>query len=401
MGIELKQIVDTIDEINSSFEEFKAENNKKQSDVSAESQEKLTKISDHIDDVEEKLEKMQAENARASTPDGDPKRLKHSNAFYDGFIRKGVDDGLEDMAIQANLSVGTDADGGYTIPEELDRDILKLADEMAPMRQYATVRSIGGATYKKIVQAGGTASGWVGETAARPETGTPTFSILTPTMGEIYANPSATQNMLDDAFFDVEAFLREEMAEEFMDQENVAFVTGNGTNKPIGLLAGTMSYLADATRTFGEIQKVKTGVAAALPSGSAAYDLILSLQDELKEAHGANAVFMTHRRTKTTLRKIKDGDGNYMWQQGTHAGQPTTLFGTPVVTNSNFPVEAAAALILAYGDISKAYLIVDRIGTRVLRDPYTNKPFVHFYATKRVGSMLMDTEAVKLLECAV
>ena len=165
-----------------------------------------------------------------------------------------------------------------------------------------------------------------------------------------------------------------------------------------GITVGDMTELRAKARDEGVYLKVaKNSLVKRAVEGTE----FECMQDELKEAHEPGAVFMTHRRTKTVLRKIKDGDGNYMWQQGEIAGAPSTLFGTPVVTNSNFAVEAANALILAYGNIAKTYLILDRIGTRVLRDPYTNKPFVHFYATKRVGSMLMDSEALKVLECAV
>lgn len=400
MTVELKQIADTVHDMNQAFEEFKTENDKKLTDTSVEAQEKIEKISNQIDDFEEKIKNMEAENARTNPSTDNSQRAAHTNAFYNQFIRKGVDDGLEQMAVQANLSVGTDSDGGYTIPEELDRDILTLAEDLSPMRQYCSTRTIGGSTYRKLVQEGHAASGWVGEKDARPETGTPTFSNLSPTFGEVYANPAATQTMLDDAFFNVETFLREEINDEFTRQENISFISGDGINKPVGFLTAPMAYEADGSRPFGTVQKVKTGVADGLPAGSAAYDLILDLQDELKEAHEANAIFMTHRRTKTVLRKIKDADGNYMWQQGTIAGQPSTLFGVPVATNSNFPALSANALALVYGDFKKAFTIIDRIGTRVLRDPYTNKPFVHFYATKRVGSMHVDSEAIKVLECA-
>lgn len=396
---ELKKIVDSIAEVNNAFAEFKRENDKKHADVSSESQEKLEKISNHMSDLEEKIEVMEADRARVNSGLS-PERLAHSDKFYSQFIRGGDDSGIEAMAVQANLSVGTDSDGGLTIPEELDRDILKLAQESSPMRRICTVRSIGGSTYKKLIQQGKAGSGWVGEKDPRPETGTPTFDSIAPTFGEVYANPAATQNMLDDAFFNVEQFLREEIAEEFDREEGVAFISGNGTNKPIGLLMAAMSYDDDASRPFGTVQKVRTGVADGLPSGTAATDLIMDLQDELHEKYQANASFMTHRRTKTALRKLKDADGNYIWQQGTQVGEPSRLFDVAVVTNSDMPVMAANALALAYGDFKKAFHIIDRIGTRILRDPFTNKPFVHFYATKRVGSMHANTEAWKVLECS-
>ncbi len=398
----MDEIKKLIEAQNRDFEEFKRVHNESLKNGDALLKEHVARIDNALSDMEEKV--AAAENSAnrgggGGLSESDIAKSEHKDAFLNQFSRKGIEDGLHELAIRADLSVGTDSEGGYTIPEELDRDILRLARDLSPMRQYCTVRTIGGSAYKKLVNLGGTASGWVGEKAERPKTDSDAFTVLTPTFGEVYANPAATQNMLDDAFFDVESEIYLSMANDFTDQENAAFVTGNGTNKPIGLLAGTLSTSDDSTRTFGQLQKIVTGVADALPTNP--FDFLQDVMDELKEAHMMNAIWMCARKTRTVLRKIKDDTGNYMWVPAVRSGENPTLFGHEVASNGNFPLIGAGALPLAFGDFKKAYMIIDRLGTSVLRDPYTNKPFVQFYGTKRVGSMLVDSEAIKVVSCEV
>lgn len=396
-----KELKDSIETLNREWIEFKAANEQTGANASAEQMKKMDTISAAMDQAEDKIKSLETQLARSNNGGSDENSVsKEYRDAFDAFARKGDEDGIANLSVRNDLSVGTDSEGGVTIPEELDRDILKLADGVSSMRPYVTVRTIGGAAYKKLVQSGGVASGWVGEKAARPKTDGPGFSALSPTFGEVYANPAATQVMLDDAFFSVEDLLSDEGGREFMRQEEQAFVSGNGANKPIGLLAGSMDYLDDDSRAFGVIQKVKTGVANALPAAGDTFNFLMDLQDQLKEEYEANAVWMLRRKTKTKIRQVKDNDGQYIWERGIKDGQPGILLGAPVANNSYYPDIAANALPISYGDMKQAYYIIDRIGTRVLRDPYTNKPFVQFYMTKRVGSMIVNTEAVKVVECA-
>lgn len=389
-----------LEDLQNNWGEFKAANEQALKDASAANTDRLERISASLDDTEDKIKMLETAMARENTGGGDKVQDGYRNEFNQFMRTANGIDSLQDFVLKNELSVGVDSEGGVTIPEELDRAILKLAEDKSSMRPYARTKTVGGEEYRKLVQHGGVDSGWVGEKDNRPDTGTPTFSDMRPKMGEVYAQPKATQKMLDDVFFDVEELLIDEGGFEFIRKEEQAFVSGDGLNKPIGILAGTMDYQDDSARSFGTIQKIKTGVADGLPAPNDLYDWLLDMQDELKEEHGANAIWMMHRKTKTAVRKVKDNDGNYIWEPSVRVGQPSMLLGATCATNSYFPTLSANALPLLYGDVHAAFTIVDRFGTRVLRDPYTQKPYVKFYMTKRVGSMIENTEAIKIAECA-
>ncbi|MAO01040.1 MAG: phage major capsid protein [Roseovarius sp.] len=237
----------------------------------------------------------------------------------------------------------------------------------------------------------GTSSGWVGETAARPATDTGTFGQLVYRVGEIYANPAATQQLLDDALVDLESWLAGEVQTEFAYQENLAFVSGSGANnRPNGLLTYITGGANAAAHPFGAVTATNTGAAAALTG-----DGIVNLAMALPSAFTANARFIMNRNTMAAVRLLKDGQGNYLWQASYQAGTPQTLAGYAMVEVPAMPDVAAGAKPIVFGDFDQGYLIVDGIGTRILRDPYTNKPFVQFYTTKRVGGGLLNPEALK------
>lgn len=398
---ELKQ---TIIEIGKAFEEFKQTNDallkaKAEGKAVADMQEKLAKLNDRLselDNLKSSLEGLETKLNRPGTPgNGDAQAEAHKQAFG-RFLRKGDDEGLRDLEAKT-MQIGVQADGGYALPIEQDKQILTLARNLSPMRQVCNVIQVGTSDYRKLVNLGGTASGWVGETAARPATGTSQLAQIAPFMGELYANPQVTQQMLDDAFFDAEGFINDELAYEFARAEGVAFVSGDGVNKPKGLLAYSMAATDDGTRAFGTFQYLVTGVAGDW-AGSNKADILLALIYKLKAAHRAGASWMTCKSILAEMRQFKDGQGQYLWQPSLQAGQPSTFAGHPVIENEDMPAKAANALSLGFGDFKKAYTVVDRLGTRVLRDPFTNKPYVGFYTTKRVGGMAVDTEAVKFLK---
>ncbi|EFH7638899.1 phage major capsid protein [Escherichia coli] len=292
--------------------------------------------------------------------------------------------------------IGTDEDGGYAVPEELDRNILNLLKDEVVMRQEATVITVGGSDYKKLVNLGGTASGWVGETDTRSQTATSRLELIEPLMGEIYGNPQATQKMLDDAFFNVEAWINSELATEFAEQEEIAFTSGDGTKKPKGFLAYESTDETDKVRAFGKLQHIVSGEATAVTA-----DAIIKLIYTLRKAHRTGAKFMMNNNSLFAIRLLKDSEGNYLWRPGLELGQPSSLAGYGIAENEQMPDIAADAKAIAFGNFKRGYTIVDRIGTRILRDPYTNKPFVGFYTTKRTGGMLVDSQAIKLLKIAV
>ena len=252
---------------------------------------------------------------------------------------------------------------------------------------------------RKLVTKGGTPSGWVSETAARPETGTPDFVEIAPPFGELYANPAASQAMLDDAAFDVEAWLAHEIATEFARAEGAAFVAGSGLNRPKGFLAAPTSAAGDASRAFGAIQYIGTGVAGGF-AASNPQDKLIDLVQALRPPYRQGAVFVMNSSTASRIRKFKTADGAFLWQPALTAAQPDTLLGYPVVEAEDMPDVAADSLSVAFGNFRAGYLIAERTETQILRDPFTNKPFVHFYATKRIGGQVANSEAIKLLKFA-
>jgi HK97 family phage major capsid protein len=260
------------------------------------------------------------------------------------------------------------------------------------MRQLAAVQSISSSQFEQLKRTTrGATGGWVTETGTRAVTTTPKLGKLVIPTHEVYAEPHATQMLLDDSAINIEQWLADEIAEEFGFYENTAFINGTGAGQPRGLL----TYAAGTAD--GQIEQVTSGDANLLTS-----DGLISLQTALKEPYQVNATWLMNRATVGAIRKLKaSGTGDYMWQPGLGQGQPATLLGRPVVMGADMPTVAANALAAAYGDFRRAYKIVDRMGMRVLRDPFTAKPFIKFYSTKRVGGDVTLFEAVKIHKIAV
>ena len=313
--------------------------------------------------------------------------------FVERYLRKGLEAGVELKA----ASGASDGAGGYALPEEIDERIERTLASISPIRAIANVVKVGSAGYRKLVTSGGTPSGWAAETGARAETATPGFHEIAPPFGDLYANPAASQAMLDDAAFDVEAWLADEIAAEFARAEGAAFVSGNGVNRPKGFLAAPTSDAADDSRPFGTLQYIETGVAGGFPAADPE-DVLIDLVQALRPPYRQGAVFVMNSATATRIRKFKTGDGAFLWQPGLAAGRPDTLLGHPVIEAEDMPDIAEDALAIAFGNFRAGYLIAERGETRILRDPFTNKPFVHFYATRRVGGQVMNSEAIKLLK---
>ena len=397
MAVELKDVQDVAEAIGKKFDEFKVINDKR-IDGLVEEKGKLSAqvetLNGKLSELAELKSSLEQELLALKRPGGGGNTkaaAEHKSAFMN-FVRKGKDDGLAELQQKA-LQTTVDSDGGFAVPEELDRTILELLRNVSPMRQVCGQMTISTSDYKKLVNLGGAGSGWVGEVADRPETGTPTLAQIAAVMGEIYANPQATQTSLDDMFFDAEAWLNGEVATEFSEKEGSAFLLGDGTNKPKGLLAYAMDLASDKTRAFGKLQNVKSGTAGDFDA-----DDLIKLLYTLNKGYRANANWMMATMTLFKVRTFKDATtGAYIWQPGLQAGQPSSLLGYGIAENEDMPAVAADANAVAFGDYKRAYTIVDRLGTRVLRDPYTNKPNVGFYTTKRVGGMLTDSCAAKVL----
>jgi phage major capsid protein, HK97 family len=329
---------------------------------------------------------------------GAPSDPEYTSAFST-FMRTGDEGKLtaqQKIGPRAAMSEGVPADGGLLTPIEWDRTIAGRLKLITPMRQEATVISISKAGFTKLFTDRSVGSGWVGETASRPATATPQFTALAFGLGQIYANAAASQDILDDAEIDLETWLPDEIQTEFARQEGIAFVAGDGTNKPYGVLTHVTGQAQAARHPWGAIEALTSGAATAFTT-----DKIIDAVYKLPAIYTPNAKFFLNRTSLGAIRKLKDGQGNYIWQPTFVAGQPSTLAGYPVVDMPDMPNVAAGAIAALFGDMKETYLIVDRIGFRVLRDPYTNKPYVCFYCTKRVGGGVKNPDSMKAITIGV
>ncbi len=315
-------------------------------------------------------------------------------SFTERYLRKGLDAGGDEVK---SLTIGSPAAGGVAVPNEIDTVIDDTLKTISPIRSIASVVQIGTAHYRKLIAVGGVASGWASETGARPDTSTPTFVEIVPPMGELYANPSASQAMLDDAMFDVEAWLANEIAVEFARNEGVAFVTGSGIGQPQGFLTYAMASADDTTRPFGTLQYLPTGVDGGFPTANP-QDRLIDLVHSLRPPYRQGAVFVMNSTTIARIRKFKDNVGNFILQPGLSAEQPSTLLGYPVVDAEAMPDIGVGSASVAFGNFKAGYIITERNTTGILRDPYSNKPYVAFYAVRRVGGAVVNSEALKLLK---
>jgi len=357
---------------------------------------RMTGLETRIDALDEAMERQAARAARpqldgAKGSEVDPARA----AFIERYLRRGVEAGVE----LKSFSGATGASGGYAVPREIDQMIEMALKAISPIRSVANVVRTGSAGYRKLVTTGGVVSGWASEGGTRPDSATPTFQEIAPPSGELYANPSATQAMLDDAQFDVEGWLSAEIAQEFAKAEGAAFVSGNGTNKPKGFLTYTATSESDAVRAFGSLQYVASGAAGGFAAASP-QDKLIDLVQSLKAPYRQGAVFMMNSATLARIRKFKTSDGAFIWQPSLALSQPATLLGYPVIEAEDMPDVAADSLSVAFGNFSHGYVIAERNETSILRDPFTNKPFVQFYAVKRIGGAVTNTEAIKLMKFA-
>lgn len=385
------------------FEDFKHTNDERLAQIEARmsadivTSDKLDRINRALDGYKQTVDELMLKAARPQRGGAAPHTgasVEHKAAF-EAYIRQGESNNLRRLEEKA-LSIGSDPDGGYLVPPEIEANVMSALRETSPIRGISTIRQVSSSTYKKPFAITGAATGWVGETDARAQTNTPTLSELAfPTM-ELFAMPAATQSLLDDAAINIDEWVGEEVRLAFADQENTAFVSGDGVNKPKGFLSYTT--VPNDAWEWGKISYLATGMSGAFSTDPA--DILIDLVYALKAGYRANAHWVMNRSTQAEIRKIKDGDGNYIWRPGEQAGQDASLMAFPITETEDMPEIAADAYAIAFGDFGRGYLVVDRVGLRVLRDPYSAKPYVLFYTTKRVGGGVQDFNAIKLLKFA-
>lgn len=404
---EIKALPDTMtaafDDFMTAFESFRDANDERLSEIEKKlsadvvTRDKVERINKAIDDHARQIDQLVLKKLRPPLGRGGQNLdAGEHKAAFEAYIRRGDEGGLRELEAKA-MSAAAGGDGGYLVPDEIDGEIGRRLSVVSPIRALATVRQVSGSVLKKPFAPMGMASGWVAETAARPQTATPELAELSfPTM-ELYAMPAASQALLDDAAVDVEAWISAEVDTAFAEQEGAAFVSGDGVNKPKGFL--DYGTVADTAWTWGSIGHKLTGAATGFaPSGPS--DVLIDTIYALKAGHRQNAHFVMNRKTQGEIRKFKDADGNYLWQPPAAAGQAAALMGFPVAEAEDMPDIAAGTLPIAFGDFRSGYLVVDRTGVRVLRDPYSAKPYVLFYTTKRVGGGVQNYEAIKLVKVA-
>ncbi len=394
-------IARAFDEFMNAFEAFKETNDARLGEIEKRmvadvlTNEKLSRIDRALDEHKRTVDQLAHKAARPALGGGNAPTgvaLEHKSAF-DSYVRKGDAGPLRDLEAKA-LSVASNTDGGYLVPAETETTINGAIRDISPVRAIAAVRQVSASVYKKPFVASDAGAGWVGETATRAETDTPTLAELEFPTREIYAMPSATQSLLDDSAVDIDQWIADEVRASFAEAEGTAFITGDGATQPKGFT--TYPTVDDASWAWGKIGTIKTGAAGAFPASNPG-DVLIDLIYALRSGYRANAHFVMNRKTQSTVRKLKDGDGNYLWYPGIAPGQAPTLMGFAVAEAEEMPDIGDGNHAIAFGDFRRGYLIVDRLGIRVLRDPYSSKPYVLFYTTKRVGGGVQDFNAIKFL----
>jgi HK97 family phage major capsid protein len=435
----LRSVAEALDRINTAFAEYKKTNDErieaiKSGKSTAEFDAKLAKMDQALDSLSEqksRLEKLEGKMARPGALGGgdvDKKESDEAIAYKGAFLawmrnpndperrdalyrrgkelkkvetRAAPDDDADWAQFETRSTqtvAGTGSAGGYAVPKTIEQQIARLSVDISPIRQIATVRQVGTTDYHELFDINGSSFEWLGEGDTRNQTNTPDLAEVVPTFGMASAKPQASEESLDDLFFNVEDWLISSAAEAIAQGEGAAFISGNGTKKPTGFLAGlTPVATGDAGRAFGALQYIASGQAGALPTSlDTFYDMVYALRARYRN----NARWVTSKLLLASLRKYKDSTGQYMWQNAVTAGQPDSFMGYPVVEAEDMPGVAANSFPLAFGDFKEGYLICDRVGMRVTRDEITQPGFVKFYVRKRVGGKLRNTQAIKLLKIA-
>ena len=396
-------VAEAFDEFMIAFEAFKETNDERLAQIETQvtadpvTEEKMGRIDRAVEDHKRRLDNLLLKSQRPSLSSGGAAmsavQMEHKSGFH-SYIRNGSDHGLRGLEEKA-MSVSSDPDGGYLVPEELSTEIGRRLATISPIRSIASVREVSGNVYKKPFASTGPVVGWVGETEPRPQTASPSLAELQfPTM-ELYAMPAATPTLLEDTAIDLDRWIGEEVEIAFAEQESAAFVNGDGVNKPTGFL--NAPQVDEASWSWGNLGTIATGAAGEFDPATGA-DVLVDTIYALKAGYRQNASFVMNRRTQAEIRKLKDADGNYLWQAPAMPGTAAMLMGFPVVEAEDMPDIDNDATAIAFGDFRRGYLVVDRAGVRVLRDPYSAKPYVLFYTTKRVGGGIQDFDAIKLVK---
>lgn len=429
----LEAIKQAIDDQNKAFDEFKKANDDRIKAIKAgeeskanEIGEKLTKIEADVSKFTELKKKLEIEfeqhkdrieelEARSKDPkasQNEKLRCEHKDAFAEWVRSKGQSSEAErkcqeiqeKLLEKKDITIGTPSAGGLAVPEEISREINRMELKFSPVRRLVKVVNTGTSDYKELVNLRGAGSGWVGETGSRSKTDTPTFRERAPTFGELYAYPQVSEWSLDDIFFNVEAWLSEEVAEEFAYQEGLAVISGDGTNKPTGMTNAAPEATADMAsplRTASAYEYVDCANSASPSTPAIGMDCLIDLIYKLNSRYRAGSYFVMNSLTTGDIRKLKNDNGDYLWQPSTQQGQPDMLLGYPVETWEQMDDVGADNFPVAFGNFRRGYTLADRVGLRMTRDNVTNVGFVKFYIRRREGGIVTNNDAIKFLRTSV
>ena len=380
----MAEIKEMFEQFNTAFMEFRSKNDQR-----------ILTLERNFDGLETALATSQFPGGGGNGRLSSVSAREHKDAFL-AWARKGTDpDGLRGLEVQAALSTDIDPSGGFLVPNEMEQNIERLAAASVAMRRLARIVTAKG-EYQKPLSKGGATGGWVAERGARAETDTPDLDLFSPPFCELYAMPKATQRLLDMSSFDIATWLIEEVGDVFTATEGQGFITGNGVGQVKGIIDDTL-MVADASWEYLKTGYIAGGHATLLNNA----DKLIDLQHALKPVYRANGTWLMNDATLAVIRKLKDGEGNYLWRPGLLADAPDTLLGKPVAIDDNMPDVGENTYPVAFGDFQRAYTIVDHVaGTRMLRDPYSEKGYVLFYTIKRVAAGISNYEAVKFLKIA-
>lgn len=387
-------------EFMSAFEVFRETNERRLKELETKrsadvvTADKLSRVEVALDATQRRMDELALKGRRPSLAGGEPNGACERKSAFDRYVRFGDSAGL--AAAETKALSGTPAEAGFTVPPEIEAEVMRRLNHVSPIRAICGVREVSSGTYKKPITSAGPATGWVGETASIADTDAPVLFDLSFEAMELYAMPAATSSQLDDSAVDLEQWLADEIETVFAEQETAAFVAGDGTAKPKGFTA--YATVDEASWEWGKIGTIKTGMAGDFPADDPA-DKLVDLVYTLKSGYRQNAHFVMNRATQATVRKMKDSAGDYLWMPPAIPGARATLLNFPVVEAEDMP-DMSDGLAIAFGDFKRGYLIVDRQGLKILRDPYSQKPYVLFYTTKRVGGGVQDFDAIKILHFA-
>ncbi|MBI1274199.1 MAG: phage major capsid protein [Alphaproteobacteria bacterium] len=401
--IDMNDVQTAAETLGRAFEEYKDTNDRRLSALESKGStdvlydDKLRRLDGTITTLQTDISQMKTAMRRPAGATALPQPREESE-YKQAFLRyvtKGHDQDL--AALQSKASVLTDPEGGYSVPAELSERIVTRQFDTTPMRQLATVMSVSSDAVEMLRDTNEAEASWVSELATRSDTDQGSIGRIRIPVFELHAQPRATQKLLDDAVINIEEWMIGKVADRFARRENAAFVTGDGVTQPRGFTSYTTAATGDATRSWGVLEHVNTTADGAFPASNPA-DKLIELMHKLKAGYQPKAAWLMPRAVSEAIRKFKENTTSaYIWQPGLQAGQPATLLGFPIHLAEDMPTLAAGSLSLAFGNFGDGYTIVDRIGVRILRDPYTAAPFVKFRCSKRVGGDVTNFEAIKLL----